>query len=342
MTRASRLCRSAGLTGYSALCEKLGLNPVRLARDAGVPVAALSDPDLKIPSHSIARALELAARKSRRDDIGLRLAERRRLSNMGAVGLIAREQPNLRKAIEVMVQYQWMQNDTVTIRVEDARDITVIRLGFITEAADVSRQSLELCMGVLARNIQSLLGAGWHPQAVCFMQGRPAHTDAYRRVFGITPMFGQAFNGIVLDRTDLEARIASADPDMARQVARYVQQIKPIRGIVDETEQLVALLLPTGRCTASAVARHLGVDRRTLHRWLTLEGIGFRAILDRQRLATAKSLLADPQRSMASIADQIGLSGPSALSHWYRRHEGCAPRRRLQSADKKGREAMAR
>ena len=104
----------------------------------------------------------------------------------------------------------------------------------------------------------------------------------------------------------------------------------PTRSAVDEAEELVALLMPTGRCTADTVAKHLGVDRRTLHRKLLQENASFREILSRQRLALAKTLMADPRRPLASIADQLGLSGPRALSHWFRRHEGRPPRRKLK------------
>ncbi|MBL6852402.1 MAG: AraC family transcriptional regulator [Alphaproteobacteria bacterium] len=315
------------MTGFSEVCAQLGLDAPRLAHEVGLPVAALSNPDLKIPSLSVARLLEAAARRSGNQEIGLRMAEIRRLSNMGAVGLIAREQPSLRKALEVMVQYQWMQNDSVVAHIEEESEIAIVRLSFVGEVRKLSRQAVELCIGVLVRNVRSLLGERWRPQAVCFAHPKPSTFDRYRRVLGVAPLFGQEFNGIVFERRDLETKITSADPDMARQIERYVAQMRPDRSIVAETEELIALLLPTGRCTADAVAKRMNVDRRTLHRKLSLERTSFREVLGRQRMALAKSLMADPKRTLVSVADQIGLSGASAFSHWFRRHQGHPPRR---------------
>jgi hypothetical protein len=42
-------------------------------------------------------------------DFGLRLAERRSLSNLGALALLIREQPTIRKALEVLANYIHLQ-----------------------------------------------------------------------------------------------------------------------------------------------------------------------------------------------------------------------------------------
>ena len=57
----TEMSRSAGLTGFADLARTLGLDPLRLAAAVGLPAAALSSSDLKIPSGSIGRLLERAA-----------------------------------------------------------------------------------------------------------------------------------------------------------------------------------------------------------------------------------------------------------------------------------------
>ena len=324
----ANLSRSAGLTGYADLARALGLDPLRLAADARLPVAALSDPDLKIASSSVSRMLEAAARISGAEDFGLRLAEKRQLSNMGAVGLIAREQPTLRKALDVMAQYQWMQNDAVSVRIEEAGDIGVVRLDFDTQGKLASRQAIELSIGVLCRNIRTLLGERWRPEAVCFRHAPPKKLDTYRRVFGVVPRFGQDFNGIVLPRKELIAPLAASDPVMARHIERYVQQlaVNRDRSTQDEAAELVLLLLPTGRCTAAQVAKHMGIDRRTLHRRLGADATTFSVLLDKKRAELSLALMSQGDRSLGAIAEQLGFSGASAFTHWFRRRFKTAPR----------------
>ena len=323
-----QLCRSAALTGYADLARARGLDPLRLASEAGVPVAALSDPDLKIPTPAVAWMLEAAAERSGLQDFAIRLAETRRLSNMGAVGLIAREQPSLRKSLEVMVQYQWMQNDALLVHIEETPEIGVVRIDVIGAGQRSTRQATELAVGALCRNVRALMGERWRPEAVCFAHAAPTDLAAHRRLFGVTPMFDQDFDGIVFTRTDFDAPITSADPAMAKQIERYVDQIaaRQVKSARDEVGELIVLLLPTGVCNADWVARHLGVDRRTVHRRLAAEGTSFSELMDEMRKQLAQSLMANSGRTLAAVAEHLGFSGASAFSHWFQRMHGCSPR----------------
>jgi AraC-like DNA-binding protein len=325
---ADELTRSASLTGYADLCRTLGLDPYRLAAQAGAPAAALTDPDLKLPAAAVGRMLELAARRAGVDDFGVRLAETRRLSNMGAVALVAREQPSLRGALEVMAQYQWLQNEALALTLDEAGDVAIASLRLVVAGGQTARQAMELSCGVLCRNIRALMGERWRPQAVLFRHGPPASLAIHRRVFGVAPQFGQDLDGLVLARAELAAPLAAADPAMARQAERLVRQLAQARSrsASDRVSELIVLLLPTGGCTADRVARHLGCDRRTLHRRLAAEGASFTGLLAARRHDLVRSLLADPRRSMAQVADLAGFASPSSFSHWARRTFGAAPR----------------
>ena len=313
------LSRSAALTGYADLARSVGLDPNRVLDTVGVSRRALVDPDLKIPANAVGRILEASARRSGIEDFGLRLAEKRRLSNLGLVGLIAREQPSVRQAIEVMGQYIWMQNDALSVVLEETGELTVLRTLIASGSGRRSRQSIELLVGTTCRTLASLLGASWRPQLVCFAHGAPSQPGVHRRVFGADVAFDQDFDGVVCARRDLDAAIPTADPAMARQVARYGEQAmreRP-RQLEDRVRELVLLLLPTGRATVERVAAHLGVDRRTISRQLAVRGMSFSAILDAVRVGLATTHLDGGERSMTAIADLLGFSALSAFSRWH-------------------------
>ncbi len=315
----TQLSRSAGLTGFADLARTLGLDPHRLAAAARVPAAALTDPDLKIPSAAVGDLLELAARRSGWEDFGLRLAEKRRLSNMGTLALTAREQPDLRRALEVMGQHLWMQNESLSLHIEDAGEAVVLRLVLLGGGA-AFRQSVDLCVAVLYRNLRALTAERWRPQAVCFSYARPASLDTHRRLFGATPLFDQPFDGLICAAEDLEAPIPGADPAMAAQVARYVDQLASAHSKSHRAEvtELITLLLPTGLGGSQRIARQLGIDRRTLQRRLASEGVTFRELLDAVRGELARAHLAQSNRPLSAIADLLGFSSPSAFAHWFR------------------------
>ena len=59
----SNLARAAGLTGFTELALAVGLDAYKLAAEAGVPAAALSDPDMRVPAKGIDMMFEMAAER---------------------------------------------------------------------------------------------------------------------------------------------------------------------------------------------------------------------------------------------------------------------------------------
>jgi AraC-like DNA-binding protein len=316
----SNLARAAGLTGFVELALTAGIDPYKIAAEAGVPAAAFGDPDMKVSARGI-DLMYSAAERAGADDFGLRISESRRLSNLGAIGLVVREQPTLRKALAQLARYIWLQNDAYTIDIEESGDIAVIRLGV---PAWVGRQTAELSLGVAMRFMRDLLGETWRPQEARFTHAMPAKLEMHRKVFGRTPLFEQDFLGLVIDRADLAAPINTADPAMARQVANYLEKIAAGRGtrLGEKVHEMIVLLLPTGECTVERVARRLAMDRRTLHRKLLAEGSTFSELLNTARREVAESLLSSTERPFQSIAELLGFSSLSAFAHWFRRQFG--------------------
>lgn len=329
----SQLIRSASLTGFRALCLALNADPARLAAAAGVPTRALEDADLKVDTRRVGKLLDLAAEKTGAEDFGLRLAEARRLSNLGPVGLIVRDQPSLRRVLDVLRQYLWLHNEALSLTLDTSDEIAVAHIDFAASRRGVSRQAIELSVGVLCVNLRGLLGSGWKPEATCFRHRAPSNLSVHRRVFRRTPRFEQEFDGLVLPRADLDVPLVNADPLMASQIERYVERSSRARATAMSTTvgDLIILLLPTGTCCADRVATHLGMDRRTLHRQLTAEGTTFRALLDDRRASLAISLLR-AERSCTAVAEMTGFSSISTFSHWFRRHFGKTPSAYLRTA----------
>jgi AraC-like DNA-binding protein len=297
-----------------------------MAADAAVPIAALSDPDLMIASDAVGRLLERSARQAGVEAFGLRLAASRRISNLGPVGLIAREQPTLRKALDVLGQYLWLHNEALSLKVEETGDIAVLRLDIQAAGQRVSRQATELAVGVMVGILRGLLGEAWRPEAALLRHGPPADPSTHRQVLGPALQFWAEFDGLALRRVDLGQVLPSAGPAAAAQIRRFIERAageRP-RRTRDVAGELVVLLLPTGTCSADRVARHLGYDRRTLYRRLAAEGVSFSAVVDEKRRELVLSHLA-AGRPVSQIADLAGLRAASGLSHWFARRFGCSP-----------------
>lgn len=313
-----QLGRSAALTGFLELCGELGLDAGVLAQGAGLPTEVLTNPDLRVPMSAMARMYEAASERSGVEEFALRVAETRRISNLGGVGLVIREQPTVGKAIQAYIRYQWLQNEAFALSAETLGQDVLLRL---RGPATRGRQAEDLALAVAVKALQSLMGAHWRPQDVLFEHGPPVSLAVYRRVFGVTPRFGQELMGLIVSRADLERPIPNADPVIAAGVAQYLDQLMRARpvALVEQVGDLIVALLPDGQCSADRVARRLAMDRRTLHRRLAAEGATFSALVDQKRREMAATLLTSSRRPLQSVAGLLGFSSLSAFAHWFRR-----------------------
>ena len=324
MASTAGLIRSASITNFADVARKAGLDPVQLLREFRLPQRCLRDPELKVPIDNVRRLLEASAERSGVATFGLLMAETRRMSNLGPVGLLVQVQPTPRRALETLARYSKPLNEALFITIEDSGDVVVVREELIVGTAGPVRQSTELAIGVVFRVLRAFLGPQWKPRRVCFAHDAPAERSEHERFFGCDVEFGHDFNGIVCLRSELDAPNPNADPAMAR-YAKQMMEASQGRAAPRATQQvrgLIVLLLGTGRCTIDLVAQHLGVDRRTVHRHLAGEQQTFSSIVDAVRRELATRYMADRDRSLAEISSLLGFSAPSGFSRWYRRQFG--------------------
>jgi AraC-like DNA-binding protein len=297
------LIRSAVLTNFAEVARSVGLDSYRLLADLGLPQRCLLDSDLKVPIDAVRELLERAAQRAGIEALGLLMAETRQLSNLGMVGLLIREQPTVRLALEALLRHVKKLNEALFLTMEESGDIVVLREELIVGHAGSVRQSTELAVGVAFRILRSLLGPNWTPRRVCFAHDAPANRSVHERVFGHNVEFGHNFNGIVCTRSDL------AMPNPNAEAAPACVEVR----------ESIVRLLGIGQCTIALVAQHMGVDRRTIHRRLEDEGQTFSTLLDEVRRELAQRYIEGTGRTLSEVASLLGFSEPSSFSRWYRK-----------------------
>jgi AraC-like DNA-binding protein len=330
------LIHSASLSRYGEVARHAGLNPARMLREFRLPQRSLREPDVLVPIDSVRQLLETSAARSGMESFGLRMAEARHLSDMGPLGLLVREQPTLRLALEALTRHANRINETLHLVIEESRGIVVVREELLTGGSRPVRQATELAVGVVFGILRLFLGTHWLPRRVCFAHAAPRDPSVHKRLFGSQVDFGQSFNGIVCTTRDLAVANPHADPGIER-LARRLLSADPVRPAPDVSTQvrhLVAALLATGSCRIETVALRLGIGRRTIHRRLRQEGTTFREVVAAVQRELATRYVHDRRRSLADLSVSLGFGTPSAFSRWYRRQFGetaLAQRRRAAS-----------
>src|SRR5262245_26642452 len=325
ITATVRLIRGAVLSGYVDVAKSVGLEPYGMIARCSLPPACLTDPEVKVSAVAVGRLLEESAQRSGKPDFGLRLAERRSLSNIGALALLVREQPTIRRAIEVLIGYMYLHSEALRLTLEEDGELAILKLAIEVGRPVPMRQGIELALGFLHRSLQQLLGKSWEPHAIYFTHARPNRADAYRRFFGTAVEFNQEFNGILCSTRDLDAALPAADPSMARHVQQYLDTIasRPHATTCAKVRECIYLMLSSGLCSAAQVAKRLGTDRRTMHRHLAKEGETFTSLLESVRTELVTRYVENRDRSLTMVSELLGFSALSAFSRWFRTRFGC-------------------
>jgi AraC-like DNA-binding protein len=321
------LVRCATLNGYLSLSRSLDVDGPRLMRRVGLDPADLAVPDKWIPAAAVARLLDSSAKVSKRADFAVRLAEQRRLSTLGPLSVVLREEPDLRSALRLLMRYEQSYNEAIRMRLEETEEIATIRLWF--EFGEPAPQDQALALGAAALHgiVRECVGPNWRPLAMCFPHRAPADLTTYHRVFGAGLQFEHDFTGLVIYSRDLSAANPLSDPLMQPYAQRFLESVVSPRATTarDRVKELMEFLLPLGKCTMDHIARTLGMDRRTLHRHLAEEGESFSSLLHATRAGLAEHYLANDRYSMTDIGQLLGFTAPSAFTRWFHQQFGMSP-----------------
>jgi AraC-like DNA-binding protein len=217
-----------------------------------------------------------------------------------------------------------MHSDVTRLQIEDAGDISTVRLVQTWPTPGPERQVIEMAMGQLMRTLRLYLGVNWQALSVSLPHAPPQVMDTHRRILGKAIQFDQPFAGVVCRRSDLDRVNPVANPEMARHMERLLNDLEhpeevalalKVRAIVGES-------LPTRPATAVSVANELGLDPRTLQRQLAVAGTSFVEIVQALRFELASRYLREDDAPLSDVAKRLGFSELSAFSRWHRKHYG--------------------
>jgi AraC-like DNA-binding protein len=327
MRQLPALVRSGSLDGYVELVRSLGRDPYVFMRSVGLDPDILASPEMLVPRDAVRELLEITARATRTPDFALRLASQRKLSALGPISLVLREDPTPRAALDTLCRYLKLVNTSLSVSIEDTDSVVIIREDLLPTPGLPMRQSIELAVGTMFRMLRELIGEGWQPREVCFTHRAPEDLSAYRAFFGRRVKFNQDFNGMVCLASDLSTPRRSGDQVAAGFVRKHLEAALVDRNesVEDACRKVMLALLPGGGCTAAKVASFLHVDRRTLHRRLESEGLTFTGLLHQLRSELVQGHLRDTDLPLGEVADLLGFSGLSSFSHWFGPRFGCSP-----------------
>ena len=313
------MVRSAVLTNYAQVAEELGLNPAEELQAAGLGTQFLSTPDKPISFGAAVQLLESSAQRSQCFSLGMRMAERRKLADFGAVSLLLSHQRNAREAIMMSIQYRHLLNDSLLLSIEEKGRWSRIREELLIENTTLATQAVELGVAMVVFTVRAVVGSHWRPHCVHFTHSAPEDLEVHKRVFRCRLEFDSSFSGMTCLTSDLDHENPQADPAMGAYARAYVETLSGhnSESVAVDVKRLVYLLLPLGRASIKQVAEGMGCNVRTLQRELDQAGSSFTDILNAARRDLALRYLENRRTEISHISGLLGYARPAALTRWF-------------------------
>ena len=308
--------------------QRLGAGKAELLASVGWSEKDLVPGDRRVPFPAFVALYEEAARRTGDVHFGLHVGVSAHPRMFDVLGYAALSRETLGDAFDVVTRYLRVLQEGARIDVEIARGLASVSYS-IEARVGPCRHEVEATLGIIWRFLQVATAEPIALEEVRLVHHPPAGTGEHRRVFGARTVAGARHNALLFDAAALRRPLVSADPALARVMARHLESVLsslPEDGIVERVRREIGEALRGGVPALSESSRRLGLSARTLQRRLAEEGVTFERLVDDVRAELAVRYLGDRRLSLSDVAFLLGYADVGAFHRAHKRWTGNTPR----------------
>lgn len=325
------MIRAASLRGFVPLVEELGGDPDALLGRHGITREQLAADDDLVPITAHDQMLDTTAAALDCPDLGLRLATMQDLSILGPLALAVESSSTAAQAVECASSFLFVHSPALSVAVEPdpygRRGVVALTYRKDLRESPYSPQGIELGLGLFFRIAAFLVGGQIGLRSVELSHPPQSPVGRYTDFFGTDVKFGRPVAALRVGRRVLDERFAAANEGIRRLAVQFLAN--RFADPSTSTAQRVRLVVVETLSTApplTHVAGLLALHPRTLQRQLAAEGVTFESTVDEVRRETAHRLITSTDLTFEHVAELVGFSEQSTLSHAVRRWYGSTPR----------------
>jgi AraC-like DNA-binding protein len=305
-----------------------GVDPRQFLARAKLTLQQITAARVRIPVKAQIEFLDLIAQVLHDEFLGMRLAQKVDLREIGLLFYVLASSAKLNDALMKVARFSGLNNEGVRVSYQAGKgSITFHHVG-ISRLSDVHQ--IEFFVTILLRLCRHLVDRQLVPDTIKLMHHRTGVPSDMRSFFGSDIKFGSKVDEIVFSKTNANKPIVSADPYLNLLLEKFCDETILNRQTISgnwrlKVENAIAKLLPHGQAKMPEVCRELGMSSRTLSRRLTSEGQSFEKVLDALRSGLAQRYLREPDLTISEIAWLLGYRQISSFDHAFKRWTGKMP-----------------
>lgn len=303
----------------------VGLDPARLAQQAGLRMIELSDPDASIPLAKFVALWGAIADEPRGQAVGLQLLPMARLANLGPLGYAFRNAETVGHALSLIRRHARVLGDALVpeICIGEGR-LTVA--GRWPNELSRNRPFVEGAFSHRIGIIGEITGSQPIPIELRCQFSRPADADHRARVFACKLRYDCSETSIAFPESLVHKPVISRDPTLFAIVDRYAQRLAStpveIGTLAADVRAVIRVGVASGEPSTTSSARKLAMSARTLQRRLAEEHLTVSALVDEVRRELSLGYLNLPTLGLSNIAFMLGYSDVTSFQRAFRRWTG--------------------
>lgn len=306
----------------------LGVELEPLCRAVGIPPDLFEHPDNTLPMTALGLLALRCAEMTGRSDFGLLVAEGTTASNLGMVGFLIKQAPDVRTALMDLTRYLHHTDHAAVPFIEVKGDLVTVGYTIIEPHVPGIELIYDGAIAIYRNILRGLCGPLWTPLEVTISRRRPLQPARYERCFGVPVRFDTELTTIAFDAKWLDAPLPNADAALRTLLREQIDllEVEEKGRVAEQVRRLLRTILLTRAGSVDDVAGLLRITKRTLTRRLEAEGTSFRQLSDEIQFEIARQLIENTSISMTQIALALKYSETSAFSRAFRQWAGMAPR----------------
>ena len=305
-----------------------GHDPAPLLDNAGIRMADCSDPNLRIPTAKLQRLWRQAVELTGDPAFGLQVARRFQPVALCGLGFAWLASDTLHDALARLVKYSHLINVLPDFRLEDSDDRVDLVIQIPVPGPRIEAAATDAGLAIFLRMCQITAGDDIMPVHVAMQRPEPAVKRPYENMFGASIEYAAPAHRLSFDATRVNARLATANPQLARlndqTVIDYLARYE-YSSLTMQVRARIIERLPDGRPCQGDIAQTLNTSPRSLQRRLREEETNFKALLNDTQQELALQYIRDSNRTLGEIAYLLGFSEPSNFTRAFKRWTGKSP-----------------
>jgi len=319
--------RVGPLGNIPATLRSLDHNPEPVFNKTGFKLSHFKNPDNRIPFIKGSKLLAQCVETTGCECFGLLLGMQSHPSELGVVGFLLRAAPDVKTALQILLDYLDLHDEGGVVTLETKSDITLLGYSIQLPEAQAMEQIYDLSIVMVCNIMRGLCGEKWKPTEVLLMRKPPKEQTPHHDFFQSPIQFNAERNAVAFPSKWLNQSLVMSDSLLFKYLLKEADELRAKQDIdlTTKLRQLLQQCLLQNECTLSNIALQLGIHERTLNRRLHEEGTTFTKELEQVRFAVSQQLLSMTNASLQDIAISLGYADSTVFIRAFKRWSNMTP-----------------